>query len=178
MSKSDYFFILLACFTGFLCYLINGLDSLYLAFSYALNLLIFILPVLAGGLLIGGLIQQFIDQDKITKILGEKSGFSGLIFATLAGVITPGGPFTSFPIVFALWVAGADIGALVAYIAAWSLIGVYRLVIWEIPMMGLDLSILRFLVSIPLPLIAGLAARRLVQLIPLNYRGASNKNEQ
>ena len=110
--------------------------------------------------------------------MGEKSGFSGLIFATLAGVITPGGPFTSFPIVFALWVAGADIGALVAYIAAWSLIGVYRLVIWEIPMMGLDLSILRFLVSIPLPLIAGLAARRLVQLIPLNYRGAGNKNEQ
>ena len=95
-----------------------------MAFSYALNLLIFILPVLVGGLLIGGLIQQFIDQDKITKILGEKSGFSGLIFATLAGVITPGGPFTSFPIVFALWVAGADIGALVAYVAAWSLIGI------------------------------------------------------
>lgn len=175
MSKSDYFFIFIASFTGFLCYLIHGLESLYLASNYALTLLIMILPMLVGGLLIGGLVQQFIDQNKITKALGEKSGFSGLIFATLAGVITPGGPFTSFPIVFALYVAGADIGALVAYIAAWSLIGVYRLVIWEIPMMGLDLSILRFLVSIPLPLIAGIAARRLVQLIPLRDRESIKK---
>ena len=40
-------------------------------------------------------IQQFIDQDKINKALGEKSGFTGLIFATLAGVITLAG-LTSF----------------------------------------------------------------------------------
>ena len=93
----------------------------------------------------------------------------------MAGVITPGGPFTSFPIVFALWVAGADIGALVAYIAAWSLIGIYRLVIWEIPMMGMDLSLLRFFVSIPLPILAGFAARWLVKYLPLKVQDVAKK---
>ena len=175
MSKSDNFFVFLAFITGAICYFTNGLTGIYSALDYSLNLIFLILPTLAGGLLIGGLIQQFIDQDKINKALGEKSGLSGLLFATLAGVITPGGPFTSFPIVFALWVAGADIGALVAYIAAWSLIGIYRLVIWEIPMMGLDLSLIRFLVSIPLPLIAGISARWIVKNTPLKPQVKSNK---
>ena len=175
MNKSDYLFVFLACFTGFICYFTEGSDSFASALSYSFNLLILILPTLAGGLLLSGLIQQFIDQDKINKVLGEKSGTSGLILATLAGVITPGGPFTSFPIVFALWIAGADIGALVAYVAAWSLIGIYRLVIWEIPMMGLDLSLLRFLVSIPLPILAGMSARWIVKHTPLKPQVKSKK---
>ena len=175
MSKSDYLFVFLACFTGFICFFTKGSDSFVSAFGYSFNLLVLILPTLVGGLLLSGLIQQFIDQDKINKALGEKSGFSGLIFATLAGVITPGGPFTSFPIVFALWVAGADIGALVAYVAAWSLIGIYRLVIWEMPMMGMDLSLLRFFVSIPLPILAGFAARWLVKYLPLKVQDAAKK---
>ena len=82
-------------------------------------------------------------------------------------MLTPGGPFTSFPIVHALWVAGADAGALVAYVAAWSLIGLYRQIIWEIPFMGGDVSLLRFFVSLPMPLLAGFVARWLVQVTPL-----------
>ena len=83
MSKSDYLFVFLACFTGCICYFTKGSDSLVSAFGYSFNLLVLILPTLVGGLLLSGLIQQFIDQDKINKALGEKSGFSGLILSLI-----------------------------------------------------------------------------------------------
>jgi uncharacterized membrane protein YraQ (UPF0718 family) len=82
----------------------------------------------------------------------------------MAGAITPGGPFTSFPIVHALWVAGADAGALIAYLTAWALIGLNRLIVWELPLMGAEFTVIRTLACLPLPILAGLIARALVRL--------------
>jgi uncharacterized membrane protein YraQ (UPF0718 family) len=78
----------------------------------------------------------------------------------------PGGPFASFPLVLALSQAGADIGALIAFLVAWAAIGINRLLIWEIPFMGLEFSALRFVSSLPLPLIAGAIARYLWNRYP------------
>ena len=50
---------------------------------------------------------------------------------------------------------------LVAYLTAWGALSLNRLLVWEIPFFGLSLPLLRFMISLPLPLIAGLVARRL-----------------
>lgn len=160
-------FVGFALGSGLLCLWLGGWDSVHRALGQAGGLFLIVIPQLGAGLLIGGLIQQLVDRDRVTRLLGAESGVRGLILSAFAGMVTPGGPFTSFPIVYALWVAGADAGALVAYVAAWSLIGLNRLIIWEIPFMGLDVSLLRFFVSLPLPLLAGLLARWLVQVTPL-----------
>jgi len=94
------------------------------------------------------------------------------MLATAAGTITPGGPFTSFPIVHALWVAGADAGALIAYLTAWALIGLNRLIVWELPVMGAEFALVRTLVCLPLPIVAGLIARALVRSPVLALRKA------
>lgn len=160
-------FVGLALGSGLLCLWLGGWDSVRRALGQAGGLLLMVIPQLGAGLLIGGLIQQLVDRDRVTKLLGSESGARGLVLSGLAGMMTPGGPFTSFPIVYALWVAGADLGSLVAYVAAWSLIGLNRLIIWEIPFMGFDVSLLRFFVSLPMPLLAGVLARWLVQVTPL-----------
>lgn len=170
LSKSDRVFAVIAGVSGALCFWVGGLASVGDALGRAGGLLIMILPQLAAGLLIGGLVQQLVDREKVSRLLGARSGATGLLLATAAGVVTPGGPFTSFPLVYALWIAGADAGALVAYVAAWALIGLNRLVIWELPFMGADFTALRFLVSLPLPVIAGLTARWLVRATPLKLR--------
>ncbi|CAI8365924.1 MAG: Uncharacterised protein [Halieaceae bacterium] len=167
ISAADIVFVGLALTSGLLCLWLGGWDSVQLALGQAGGLLLMVIPQLGAGLLIGGLIQQLVDRDRVTKFLGAGSGARGLILSAFAGMLTPGGPFTSFPIVHALWVAGADAGALVAYVAAWSLIGLYRLIIWEIPFIGGDVSLLRFFVSLPMPLLAGFVARWLVQVTPL-----------
>ena len=57
--------------------------------------------------------------------------------------------------------SGADRGLLVAYITSWAILGVQRIIVWDIPFMGIDFSLLRFLIGLPLPIIAGMLARRL-----------------
>ena len=83
----------------------------------------------------------------------------GLLIATVAGTLTPGGPITSFPFVVALYMAGADRGSLVAYLTAWSLLGFQRVMVWEMPLLGLDFVLVRSLANLPFPILAGMLAR-------------------
>ena len=143
------------------CVWLNDAAVAWDAFLSSLTLLAQLGPLVIGGLLIAGFAQVLAPKDRISALLGEQSGLRGLLLATIAGALTPGGPFASFPLVYALYRSGADFGAVVAYITAWSVIGVHRLLIWEIPLLGVDLSMLRYGVSLPLSIIAGLTARRL-----------------
>ena len=75
-----------------------------------------ILPALVVGFILAGMISQVIPRELMTRWLGEESGLSGLLIATLAGSLTPGGPFVQFPIVAGLLKAGAGVAPLMAYI--------------------------------------------------------------
>ncbi|WP_375262868.1 permease [Palleronia sp.] len=129
----------------------------------AAELLLLVLPQLAAGLLMGGLVARLVGREKVAALLGNRSGVRGLLLASFMGAVTPGGPFTSFPVVHALWMAGADAGALIAYLSAWSLIGLNRLIIWELPLMGGEFTALRMIACLPLPVLGGIIARVLVR---------------
>jgi len=171
-SRSDYVFLALAIGGGAACLRQGGLPLVAAGLAEAGWLLLIVLPQLAAGLLLGGLISRLVGREKVAALLGTKSGMKGLMLATAAGTITPGGPFTSFPIVHALWVAGADAGALIAYLTAWALIGLNRLIVWELPVMGAEFALVRTLVCLPLPIVAGLIARALVRSPVLALRKA------
>jgi len=164
LSRTDLGFVALAVGSALLCYTLDGLPAVEDALLQSATLLLAILPQLAGGLLIGGLVQQLMGKDRIAGLLGAGSGLRGLLIATVAGALTPGGPFTSFPLVYGLWMAGAEAGSLIAYIASWSLLGFARVIVWELPLMGLEFTWIRLVVSLPLPIIAGLLARRLTKM--------------
>jgi hypothetical protein len=67
----------------------------------------------------------------------------------------------AFPLVLVLAGAGADRGALVAYILSWALNGFQKLLVYEMPLLGPDFAIMRTLVTLPMPMLAGWVARRL-----------------
>jgi len=108
-----------------------------------------------------GFVEVLVPKDLITKWIGEKSGIRGILIATAAGVVTPGGPMISFPLIAALYRLGADFGPLVGYLTSWELMGMQRIIVWEIPFMGIRFALLRFTVSLLLPIIAALTAQRL-----------------
>ncbi len=141
--------------------LTEGPEGVNEALAVAVDLARLVLPVLIPALLLAGLVQAGVARDRITRLLGAESGLRGLLVATLAGMATPGGPMAAFPLVLALSAGGADRGALVAYITAWALNGVSRILVWEAPILGPEFAALRFLASAPLPVLAGLIARRL-----------------
>ena len=60
----------------------------------------------------------------------------GILIATLAGTICPGGPITIFPIAAAFVAIGADTGAAIAFVTSWTLLGYARVLVWELPFFG------------------------------------------
>ena len=125
------------------------------------TLFIGILPKVAAGCLIGALVRLLIPQEMVVKWVGAGSGLRGLLIATVAGSLFPGGPFTIFPLAVAFMLIGADKGTAVAFVTSWLLIGITRVVIWEMPFFGTDFVLLRVALSLSFPIIAGGLARAL-----------------
>ena len=111
--------------------------------------------MLAAACADGGAAGELVSYRMVERLarqkVGAESGLRGLLIATLAGTLTPGGPITSFPFVVALYMAGADRGSLVAYLTAWSLLAFHRMVIYEIPIMGARFAWQRVVSSLVLP---------------------------
>ncbi len=179
MDGAAWFFVVLALISASALVWVKGFDALLTAGEKASSLLLTVAPMILVGLFLGGLVKEITDPQRIAPILGTQSGVRGLVIATLLGAATPGGPFAAFPIVYALSLAGADIGAVIAYLTAWSVLGLHRLVIWELPLLGSDFVIARMLASLPLPIVAGLVARILVNRlpnIPIGREGSTKGN--
>lgn len=118
-----------------------------------------ILPKVIAGTLIGELVRRLVPREIIVKWLGEGSGLRGLVIAAFIGFLFPAGPFTVFPLAASLLLIGADRGAAVAFVTGWLLIGLNRMLIWELPFFGADIVGLRIAVSFWMPVAAGLLAR-------------------
>ena len=71
------------------------------------------------------------------------------------GSVTPGGPMTHFPIIASLFKIGVGVGPLVSYLTAWSLFGLQRIIMWEIPFLGPKVVAVRVAVSLFFPFLAG-----------------------
>lgn len=142
---------------------LRGGEAVQRALVSTATTIVEISPQIGGGLLIAGLVQVLIPKETVSRWLGEGSGMRGLVIAEFAGALTPGGPFGSFSMVYALGKLGVDIGVLITYLTAWTTLSLLRLVVWEIPFLGLNLSLFRFFISLPMGIVAGLLARRLAK---------------
>ncbi len=127
-------------------------------------------PRLIFAFAIAGMIQVLVPSELVSKWIGRGSGFKGLLIGSLAGSMTPGGPMTQFPVVASFYHSGADIGPLIAYITAWALVSIPRLFIWEIPLLGAEISLVRFFISLILPPVVGFAGGTLLQLLSYNNK--------
>ena len=151
-------FALLAIGAGLAVYHFKGSSSYDRAIVDALELLAFIAPRIGAAVIIAAFLQILIPREVISRLIGEKAGIKSVFMATVAGSLTPGGPLTSFPVVIALYAAGANKGALVAYITSWAMIGIQRIIVWELPLLGPDITFIRVSASMLLPIIAGILA--------------------
>jgi len=160
-DKPFWFFFSFATLMGTLCYFILGPDDFLIAIRNDVGELLGILPRMVEiRLLLAGFIWM-IPPGKFESLVGRYRGFSGMLLAEFAGIITPGGPSAAFPFLAIIGRAGADRGIMVCYITSWALIGVQRIMVWDLPFMGAENTLTRLVVSLPLPLLAGLIANQL-----------------
>lgn len=123
------------------------------------SLLLRLLPVLILAFFVAGLMEVLLPKEFLIRWVGEESGFKGILIGTFLGAVAPGGPFIQFPIVASMFKAGAHIGPLIAYLSAWALIGVNRVIAFEIPLLGFHITFTRLLCSFIFPIIIGYLAK-------------------
>jgi uncharacterized membrane protein YraQ (UPF0718 family) len=119
------------------------------------SLILEITPRMIAAFTLAGLFQAIVPQEVIVRWMGHGSGTKGLLIGMSLGGITPGGPMTHFPVIASLYKMGVGVGPLVAYLTAWSLFGLQRVIMWEIPFLGPKVVALRIAVSFFFPLLAG-----------------------
>jgi uncharacterized membrane protein YraQ (UPF0718 family) len=146
-------------------YVRKGPDRFLAILFSDLELLGDVVPKVIAGCLIGAFVTLLLPREAVSRWVGAESGLMGLVFATLIGAVLPGGPFTIYPVAAALLAAGADAGAAIAFITSWTLLGYARAVVWELPFFGLEFVTWRIILSIPLPVLAGLLARAAWRLL-------------
>ena len=120
-------------------------------------------PVIVVSFLAAGFADLLIPREWVREQLGADSGLRGIVLATGAGIVTPAGPFVSMPIAAVMIRTGAGTGPVVAYLAAWSLLAVHRLIAWEVPILGWRFAVLRYGACLLLPFLAGIVARALTR---------------
>ena len=113
-----------------------------------------IVPRIALGVIGSGYIAAVIPPEIITGWLGPDSGWPGVLTATIAGGLTPGGPVVGFSIGAVALKVGGGGPQVIAYVVAWALFAFQRLILWEIPFMPAKFVWFRAAVSLPFPFLA------------------------
>ncbi len=127
------------------------------------TMLLPMLPMLLAAFIIAGQMQVLLPKETIGRWMGEGAGIKGMLIGGLAGALTPGGPYVSFPIAVSLSKSGASIGCVVAYLVAWGLWGLNGLA-FELSVLGPRLTLAKRASTLLFPLAAGLLAQAIFRM--------------
>jgi uncharacterized membrane protein YraQ (UPF0718 family) len=117
-----------------------------------------LVPRLVLGVIGAGFLAEVLPQDLIVSWFGPQSGVTGLAVATFVGAVVPGGPVVGFAIAATALKSGAGAPQVIAFVIAWSLFALQRLMMWELPVMDGKAVWVRIAVSLPLPFLAAAIA--------------------
>ncbi len=121
--------------------------------------------MLVLGMLLASMTQVILPEDVVTRWMGEESGFTGILIAAVVGAVVPGGPYVVIPLAGSIFLSGAGVGAVAAFLTAWNTIPLTRTVMWELPFLGGAFSASRMLVNLPFPLVAGVLTPPVYRLL-------------
>lgn len=133
-----------------------------IALNY-LGFLAILTPKILCGFFIAAALPILIPRAVITRWVGHGSGNRGLLAASVAGAMVPGGPMMIFPLALGFRAAGASTATVICFVTAWSLYGVNRTVIWEMSFLHADFVLMRVALCLPFPFLAGWLAARFLR---------------
>lgn len=101
-----------------------------------------ILPAFIAVILLVGIMLAFLSPEVISELIGESSGFPGVILASLVGSITLIPGFIAFPTASLLLGSGAGLTQIAAFISSLMMVGVMTMPV-EIQYFGRKASLMR-----------------------------------
>lgn len=96
-GKTFWVFAIFALVMGIMTFNILGPEKFNEALSNDIKHLLSIMPRVVAALTLAGFIWILMPRDKFSDLVGRYRGIKGIMLASLAGFITPGGPSAAFP---------------------------------------------------------------------------------
>lgn len=152
MMISFFILLILAMISGFIAYRLHVFNE---GIKTSWTMLYQIIPLLLVAMILAGMLQAIIPKEYITKLLGREAGARGIVIGAFIGIIMPGGPYVSFPLLAVLYKGGASIGAISALLSSWGLLGLFRFITFELPILGPHFAFARYVSSFVFPVLIG-----------------------
>ena len=124
----------------------NPGKSIFTNFTQSFVEMITFVPFL---FIIVGLFDVWVPKEKIQKHIGQESGIKGIALVVLLAMLQAGPLYAAFPVAYLLHRKGASIRNIFIYLGAFSSMKIPMLGI-EIGYLGIEFSVVRTLVSLPL----------------------------
>lgn len=112
--------------------------------------------------IIVGLFDVWVPKEKLQTHLGPESGIKGIALVVLLAMLQAGPLYGAFPVAYVLYKKGISIRNLFIYLGAFSSMKIPMLGI-EIGYLGIEFTLARTLLSLPLFIIIGFLMERLLQ---------------
>ncbi len=121
---------------------------------YGWHTMVRTLPLLLIAFTIVGLENAIAPQRLIEQMMGPQSGWQGLLIAEGVGMLLPGGPYVVFPLIAAIYHAGAGFAAAITMITSWAALALLT-ISFELPFMGWRFTIVRWGMGLLFPFLVG-----------------------
>lgn len=105
-----------------------------------------IMPQFFTIIIVIGILLSIIDTDTISKIIGNNSGFLGVLLASVAGSITLMPTFVAFSMANSLLISGAGYAQVAALVSTLTMVGVMTFSL-ESKYMGKNVALIRNIVA-------------------------------
>jgi len=129
-----------------------------LVVQYFIDYLIEVLPFLAIGLLLSGLINEFVPSKWLERRLGG-GGVKPILYSTIVGTILPICCLGSLPVAVSLRQKGARLGPVLAFLVATPATSITALLV-TYGLMGLKFTVFIFFAVIAMGLVVGLVGNK------------------
>lgn len=132
--------------------------ALHVGHNYR-NALSEMLSILPAVFLLIGLMDVWVPREFVQRHTGREAGIASMFWMVLLAMLQAGPLYAAFPMVYLMWKKGTSVRNIFVYIGAFATIKLPMLG-FEISFLGLEFSLLRSLLTLPVFLVVALLMDR------------------
>ena len=145
LKKYKFFIAILFCNICILAFYSDlGVKSLEISLDSFIDLILFIPPIFV----LLGLFDIWVPKETIVKLMGEKSGVTGISLALFLGSFAAGPLYAAFPVSKVLIAKGCKLSNVLIFVCAWATLKIPML-LFEASAMGWPFMLTRLAINIP-----------------------------
>mgnify|MGYP006874549496 CR=1 FL=1 len=149
-----------------IAFLIGGSNLVFEGLNISLNTTIKSALMLLASFIIIGQLNVLLTTDTIEKWLQKFKGIKAIIVSAIAGGLFPGGPYIYYPFITSFKDRKLPSYILISFIFGKHIYDFSRLPM-ESSFISPGITLIRYIITLPIPIVVGLLARRFLNSIDL-----------